>query len=253
MKALIVEDEILAAERMKLLLKQYDGSIEVNAVIDSIEDAVAWLSKKPAPDFILMDIQLSDGSAFEIFKQIKIVTPVIFTTAFDQYALEAFKVLSIDYLLKPVSIQALTQALDKLKILRQHFDLPATDYIKLIQLLADRPVYKTRYAARLGSKIHFVITSEISFFEADNKLVYLVRMDGCRYLADQTLEQLELMLDPKLFFRVSRSVILHIASIIQVKPYLNSRLVASLKAGGETEEIIISRDRVGDFRAWADS
>jgi DNA-binding LytR/AlgR family response regulator len=253
MKSLIIEDEKLAAERIQLILKQYDPSIEVAGVFDSIEESVTWLRGNPAPDFILMDIQLADGSAFDIFKQIKITTPVIFTTAFDQYALEAFKVLSVDYLLKPVTIQALTQAIDKLKLLQHRADIPVIDYNKIVQLLTERPVYKTRYAGRLGSKLHFIDTKEISFFEADNKVVYLVRNDGSRFLIDQTLEQLESMLDPKQFFRISRSVIIHIASVIQVKPYLNSRLVVALKTGLKTEEVIVSRERVNEFKSWADS
>jgi len=253
MKSLIVEDEKLAAERIQLLLHQYDNSIDIVGVIDSVEEAVTWLRRHPAPDLIIMDIQLADGSAFDIFKQIKISTPVIFTTAFDQYALEAFKVLSVDYLLKPVTLQALTQALDKLKILQARIDLPVIDYEKIIELIASRPAYKARYAGRLGSKLHFIDSKEISFFEADNKVVFLVRMDGSRYLVEQTLEELESMLDPKQFFRISRRVIVHIASIMQVKPYLNSRLVALLKCGSKSEEVIISRERVNDFKSWADS
>lgn len=253
MKSLIIEDEKLAADRIQLMLKQYDASIETVGVIDSIEEAVIWLRENKAPDFILMDIQLADGSAFDIFKQVKINTPVIFTTAFDQYALEAFKVLSVDYLLKPVTIQALTQAIDKLKTLRHGPDEPSMDYDKIIQLLTDRPVFKSRFAGRLGSKIQFTDTKDIGFFEADNKIVYLTRMDGSRFLVDQTLEELEYLLDPKLFFRISRSVIIHVASIIQVKPYLNSRMAVLLKSGLKTHEVIISRERVNDFKSWADS
>lgn len=253
MKALIIEDEVLAAERIRLLLKQYDESLVICDVIDSVEGSVTWLCTNPAPDFILMDIQLADGSAFEIFKRVKIIRPVIFTTAFDQYALEAFKVMSVDYLLKPVTSMALKQALDKLKILQQPADMPAIDYARLIQLMAEQPVYKKRYIGRLGSKLHFIDTKEISFFEADNKVVYLIRKDGSRYLVDQTLEELELTLDPKLFYRISRSIIIHIESIVQVKPYLNSRLLILLKSGLKTEEQIISRERVNDFKTWADS
>ncbi len=252
MKSLIIEDEILAAERLKLLLKQYDPSIEVVGIIDSVEESLQWLKKNQPPDFILMDIQLSDGSAFDIFKHTKVFTPIIFTTAFDQYALEAFHVLSIDYLLKPVTIEALTKALDKLKIL-QLSGAPSIDYNKIVRMLENRPEYKTRWVGKLGSKLHFIDTKEISFFAADNKVVYLTRLDGSRYLVDQTLEQLETLLDPKLFFRINRSLIVHIVSISQVKPYLNSRLKAVLKMGIKGEEVIISRERVNDFKTWADS
>jgi len=253
MKSLIIEDEVLAAERIQLLLQQYDASIEIMDVVDSVEESVNWLRANPAPDVILMDIQLADGSAFEIFRQIKIIAPVIFTTAFDQYALEAFHVLSVDYLLKPVTIQALTSAIDKLRALQHRSDMPSIDYARILQLITDRPIFKTRFAGRLGTKIHFIDTKEISFFEADNKIVYLIRMDGSRYLVDQTLEQLETLLDPLLFFRVSRSIIIHITSIIQLKPYINSRLVVLLKCGSNPNEVIISRERVNDFKTWADS
>ena len=253
MKCLIIEDEILAAERLQLILKQYDPSIIHVDTLDSVEESVNWFLKNPAPDFILMDIQLADGSAFEIFKQIKISTPVIFTTAFDQYALEAFKVLSIDYLLKPVTIQALSQAVDKLKILQHGNSSPVADYNQIFQILADTSVYKARFAGRSGSKIHFIETKSISFFEADNKVVFLTQMDGNRYLVDQTLEELETILDPKLFFRINRSIIIHVSSITHVKPFLNSRLKALLKSGVKTEEVIISRERVNEFKKWADS
>ena len=254
MKSLIIEDEILAAERLRLILKQYDPTITVTAMIDSVEDSVKWLSEHPAPDFILMDIQLADGSAFEIFKQLKISVPIIFTTAFDQYALEAFKVLSIDYLLKPVTIQALTHAMDKLKLLYQGGGVrPVLDYDKIIQSLTNQTLYKSRFMGKSGSKFIFIETKEVSFFEADNKVVYLIKMDGSRFLIDHTLEELEAMLDPQFFFRINRSVIIHVISITQVKPFLNSRLKALLKNGVKLEEVIISRERVNEFKNWADS
>lgn len=253
MRCLIIEDEMLAAERLQLILKQYDPSIVNVDILDSVEESVNWFLKNPAPDFILMDIQLADGSAFEIFKQIKISTPVIFTTAFDQYALEAFKVLSIDYLLKPVSLQSLSNAIDKLKMLKQSVAMPVVDYSRIFQILQDSSAYKTRFAGRSGSKLHFIETKAVSFFEADNKVVYLIQMDGNRYLVDQTLEELETILDPKLFFRINRSVIVHVSSITQVKPFLNSRLKALLKSGIKTEEVIISRERVNEFKKWAES
>jgi DNA-binding LytR/AlgR family response regulator len=201
-----------------------------------------------------MDIQLADGSAFEIFKQLKISVPIIFTTAYDQYALEAFKVLSIDYLLKPVTIQALTNAMDKLKFLYQGGGVrPAMDYDKIIQSLTNYPLYKSRFMGKSGSKFIFIETKEVSYFEADNKVVYLVRMDGSRFLIDNTLEDLESLLDPQLFFRINRSIIIHVVSIAQVKPYLNSRLKAFIKNGVKLEEVIISRERVNEFKSWADS
>lgn len=254
MKTLIIEDEPLAAKRLQLLLHQCDSTIRVEAMLDSIEETVNWFNNHTPPDFILLDIHLADGSAFEIFQRIKLSTPVIFTTAFDQYAIEAFKVLSIDYLLKPLTVQALQRAIDKLKMLRSHTAQPVFDYSELTKFIQQNNyINKSRFLGKVGQKFFFVEAKEISFFNADNKIVYLTGIDGTRYLVDYTLEQLESLLDEKFFFRINRGMIVHAAAITMAKPYINNRLKIFIKNGNKSEEAIISRERVSAFRKWADS
>jgi DNA-binding LytR/AlgR family response regulator len=253
MTTIIIEDENLAAERLQLLLQRCEPGIKIAAVIDSVEQSIRWLQLNPAPDFILLDIHLSDGSAFEIFRQLSFLPPVIFTTAYDQYALDAFKVLSIDYLLKPVTAEALTNAIHKLKTLRQA-PVEAVNYNQLLQLLQEvQQKHKTRFVGKVGQKLFFIDAADVAYFRADNKIVYLYTADGKHYIIEYTLEALEKMVDPKQFFRINRSMIVKAMAIDQVKPYLNSRLKIILKAGTQTEEAIVSREKVNDFRTWADS
>lgn len=253
MTTIIIEDELLAAERLELLLRRYDASIRVLKVMDSVEESVLWLKKNAAPDFILLDIHLSDGYGFDIFKQINITAPVIFTTAYDQYALDAFKVMSIDYLLKPVTAELLAQSLQKLKTLKQLPDTPV-DYQQLVQYMAQpNAAYKNRFLGKVGQKLFFIDSRDIAYFLADNKIVYLYSVDGSRYIVEHKLETLEQLLEPKEFFRINRSIIVNASAIDQVKPYLNSRLKLLLKSGIQQEDIIVSRERVSDFKLWADS
>jgi len=227
---------------------------------------VKWLQAAVAPvELIFMDIQLADGSAFDIFKQTNIRIPVIFTTAYDQYALAAFREFSIDYLLKPITLPALSHAIEKLKALRQgqvsgqgqqtsHTPGALPDYQELTSRLLQRMIpYKSRFLAKLGQKFIFLETTDIAYFCAENKVVFVVTLDNRRLVADHTLEQLEKLLDPALFFRINRSIIIHVAAIEQVKPFMNSRLRVILKEAVKAEDIFISRERVVDFKKWADS
>jgi DNA-binding LytR/AlgR family response regulator len=254
MKAVIFEDEPLASERLRLLLKEYDHSVRLAASLESIEEAVRWLGENPSPDLIFSDIQLSDGSAFEIFQQVKITVPVIFITAYDKYALDAFKLLSIDYLLKPVTIQALSNAMDKLKQLNASRSNSLAAYDDLIKLLQQKlPHYKTRFTGKMGNKLFFIEAKEIAFFYSDNKIVYLMSKDNARYIVEYTLEHLEDLLDPSVFFRINRSLVVNIHAISQVRPYENNRLQILLRNNIKPEGIIVSRDRVVDFRKWTDN
>jgi DNA-binding LytR/AlgR family response regulator len=253
MNTIIIEDEPLAAERLQLLLHQYDDSIRVLKVMDSVEEATNWLKNNAAPDFMLLDIHLSDGYGFDIFKNTEVVSPVIFTTAYDQYALDAFKVLSVDYLLKPVTADLLAQALQKLKTLKSSTSVPI-DYQQLVQYMGQSAsAYKSRFLGKVGQKLFFIDSSDIAYFLADNKIVYLYSLDGNRYIVEHKLENLEQVLNPKEFFRVNRSMIVKAAAIDQVKPYLNSRLKIILKPGIQQDEVIVSRERVSDFKVWADN
>jgi len=255
MTTLIIEDEKIAAARLQLLLQQCAPGCTVQAVMDSVEESVYWLKNNTAPDFILLDIHLADGSAFDIFRQADATAPVIFTTAYDQYAIDAFKVLSIDYLLKPVTAEALLAAIRKLTLLRQS-SLPALpDYAQLLQLLQQPPrqQYKTRFVGKVGQKLFFIAAADIAYFCADNKVVYLYAADDNHYIIEHTLEDLESLLDPSQFFRINRSIIVQAGAIDQVRPYINSRLKILFKCGRRPIEAIVSRERVNDFKTWANN
>lgn len=250
MKLIIVEDEQLAAERLQTLLHNYDSSMEVVACLESIEETVHYLKNHPHPDLLLLDIHLSDGHSFEIFKQVNYNGPVVFTTAYDVYALEAFKLLSIDYILKPVTQDALATALNKFKSFSLSFNAAQ---LRSLSSTVEEQRYKKRFLGKIGQRLFFIDTNAVSYFQADNKIVYLIDKTGTRYIVDHTMERLEEQLDPRYFFRLNRKFIVSIQAIQQVKPYFNSRLKLSVQGAGQQEEMVISRDRVAEFRQWAES
>ena len=253
MKVLIVEDEKLAAERIQTLLTEYDPGIEVVAVLESIEDTVSYLSAHVQPDIMLLDIHLSDGHSFQIFRQVHYRGPVIFTTAFDNYALEAFRHFSIDYILRPVTLQALATALNKFRNIRWEMNMGA-DAGTLLQRPFTQSICKKRFLGKVGQRLFFIESTDIAYFQADNKIVYLIDKEGNQFIVDYTLERLEQLLDPAEFFRLNRRFIVRMSMISQVKPYYNNRLKVSLKGMGiEESGMVISRDRVAEFRAWAES
>lgn len=250
MRVIIVEDEKLATERLQTLLRTYDPSIEVSACFESIEETVRYLKHHIHPDLLLLDIHLSDGQSFEIFKHVNYTRPVIFTTAYDEYALEAYKMFSIDYLLKPISLESLATALNKFKSMAVSFLV--TDLNQIKPSLQERR-YKKRFLGKVGQRLFFIDAEDITFFQADNKIVYLVDKEGNRYLIDYTMESLEEQLDPRYFFRLNRKYIVNINAIQQVKPYFNNRLKLSVKGADQPEEMIISREKVSVFKQWAES
>jgi two-component system LytT family response regulator len=254
MRIVIIEDEPLASERLQLLLQQYGGPTQIAALLESVDEAVKWFSSGQPADLILSDIQLADGSAFEIFRKIKISHPVIFTTAFDKYALDAFKLLSIDYLLKPVTLEALSASLNKLKLLQGNPEKIVANYGDLLQLLMhkEKP-YKSRFTGKIGNKLFFIDIENIALFYSDNKIVYIQCLDNMRYISDHTLENIEHLLDPTQFFRINRGMITNINAINQVRPYDNNRLQIQLKKNIRPDEVIVSRERVHDFRKWANN
>ncbi|HMZ99948.1 MAG TPA: LytTR family DNA-binding domain-containing protein [Ferruginibacter sp.] len=253
MKILIVEDEQLAQERLQLLIRAYDPSIEIIGCLESVEDTIHWLNTRSHPDLILLDIHLSDGECFEIFKQAKTQKPVIFITAYENFAIDAFRVFSIDYILKPVTASALAAALNKYKQLADVF-IPR-DY----QLLAEQVKenngnsYRQRFLAKVGQRLFFIPADEVAYFSADNKIVYLIDREGNRFVINTTMEKLESELNPRDFFRLNRKIIIHAGVIDQVKPYPNNRLKLQLRGVSAAEEMIISRERVNDFKQWADA
>ncbi|MGC4036145.1 MAG: LytTR family DNA-binding domain-containing protein [Chitinophagaceae bacterium] len=251
MKVMIIEDEPLAVERLKMILAEYDRTIEIVGTADSISSAKAWFAIHPVPDLVFLDIQLADGMSFTIFSETSIKCPVIFTTAYDHYAIDAFRLFSIDYLLKPITLTALAAAMNKYRdmvTLSKQFDISAV----LDSLKGAGKNYKERFLVKTGSRMFFIESSDICYFYADDKTVFLIDREGTKFVVDQTLESLQNILDPKHFFRLNRKVISNISAIKEIKTYLNKRLRIFLQAGKNREEVIISRDRVQAFKAWAE-
>jgi DNA-binding LytR/AlgR family response regulator len=254
MKVLIIEDEPFAQSELKRLLTKADSSIDVLDCTDSIEESVEWLAGNPAPDLIFMDIQLSDGLSFEIFRLTEVKAPVIFTTAYDEYAIQAFKVNSIDYLLKPVKLADLENAIRKFRTYYNKQDVqPQTISLKQIGQLLEAGVhkYKSRFIAKTGDRIRHIDVNEIAFIKAEDNEVMLVTKGNNRYIIDYTLDQLGGLMDPDQFFRANRSYLVTISAISKVSKYFNSRLLIELMPSTE-ETVLISRVRVPDFLKWMD-
>jgi len=253
MTILIVEDEQLAQERLQLLVKAYDPLINIVGCLESVEETVNWFNTKPHPDLLLLDIHLSDGESFEIFRRTNIQKPVIFTTAYENYAIDAFQLFSIDYILKPVTAAGIAAALNKYKNLSAAF--APKDYQLLMEQVKDNfsNHYKTRFLAKIGQRLFFIPAEDVAYFAADNKIVFLIDKEGNRFVINTTMEKLETELNPKHFFRLNRKIIINAAAIEQVKPYHSNRLKLQLKGISTQEEIIISRERVAEFKQWADN
>lgn len=254
MRVLIIEDEIPAAEKLSRYLVKYDASIEVAGHLTSIKDAVGWLQQKQdSVDLIFMDIQLTDGLSFQIFQQVSIKKPVIFITAFNEYALDAFKVNSIDYLLKPITFTDLSASLKKLENLREQlqWNPQKTEQLQETFVSPKAAAYKNRFMVKLGDHIRSITSDQISLFYADGRDVYLVTNQNRKFIIDYTLETLEDLLEPKTFFRINRTYILNINSIKDVIVYSNSRLKITLTQEFD-KEIVVSREKVGPFKEWFD-
>ncbi len=257
MKILIVEDEDLAVEKLMYIISAVESDAEVIGCAGSISGTVEWLQQHDQPDIILMDIELTDGQSFEIFNRIDIQSKVIFTTSYDEYALKAFKVNSIDYLLKPVQKADLKAAFDKYK----RFMVPAVpaskDFngINIQSLLQDmhrqfQPrEYRQRFLVKQGQKHLPVETDNIAYFYVDDRVICFKTKDNKRYIIDYTMDDIEPQLDPKRFFRINRSFIISVESIGQMHDYVNSRLVLQLHPD-INKEVIVSRDKVGNFKKW---
>ncbi len=253
LNVLIIEDEAPAAEKLERYLLKYSSNIKILNRLDSVTTAVEWLEDHQAEaDLIFMDVQLTDGKSFEIFKRVRVVKPVIFVTAYNEYALDAFKVSSIDYLLKPITLTDLSTSLQKLESLSEQLRWSESKSDEVLELLSgkDRPL-KTRFMVKLGDHIRSVTAQQISVFFADGRDVYLITDQHKKFIIDYTLENLEEVLDPKSFFRINRSYIININAIQDVMVYSNSRLKITLNIKWDPE-IIVSREKVGDFKQWFD-
>lgn len=254
MKVIIIEDEVPAAEKLERYLQKYDPTIEVQARLNSVKDAVRWLQEnQDSTDLLFLDIQLIDGLSFQIFQEVQIRKPVIFITAFNEFALDAFKVNSIDYLLKPITFTDLSASLKKLESLREQLRWSDQKTAQLQDVFASPKTkdYKTRFMVKLGDHIRSITADQIALFYAEGRDVYLVTTQSRKFIVDYTLETLEDLLDPSVFYRVNRSFILNIHSIKDVMMYSNSRLKITPTQEFD-KEIIVSREKVNDFKEWFD-
>ena len=249
MKVIIVEDEKPSARRLSRMLAEIN--IETQAMLHSVEEAVAYFKDNEHPDLIMLDIQLSDGLSFEIFDQVEVNSAIIFTTAYDEYALKAFKLNSIDYLLKPIDDEELSNAIDKFKLNRPEKHNLQVDLEQIKKLLVNPldKTFKKRFTIKVGQHIKIVPIDEIECFYSENKGSYLFTSSKRDYLIDYSLEELETELDPTKFFRVSRKFYVNLDAIIDIVSYTNSRLKVILNNYSENE-IIVSREKVKDFKKW---
>jgi len=250
MKILIVEDEEPAAARLKKLLLEIEPNAEVLETIVSVKSAVKWFRQHPMPDLVLLDIHLADGQSFEIFKHVEITSPVIFITAFDEYAIQAFKVNSVDYLLKPVKKDELGEALKKFHKLHSTKSKSSVDFEKLLETLkTPKPEFKKRFIIRFGDHIKAIDTSSIAYFFTEDKINFLRTDDNKTFPLDFNLDKLETLLDPEKFFRINRQFIISIHSIDQMFAFSKSRVKIKLKPAIE-EDTIVSTERSSAFKEW---
>jgi len=249
-QTLIIEDEPAAAKRLQKMLLDISPDFQVIDTLVSIKSAVNFFRANSAPALIFMDINLADGNSFEIFKQVSITAPIIFTTAYDQFALDAFKVNSVDYLLKPIKRNELEAAIDKFNKLHLQ---PKQPQIDIQQLLADlqqpKPQYKERFVVRFGEHIKTIATSDIAYCYTENRGNYAMTKDGKRFPLDNTLDQLESLLDPKHFFRINRQFIISLSAIAGMSTHTKARVFITLQPPAK-QETIVSSERAAAFKAW---
>jgi DNA-binding LytR/AlgR family response regulator len=251
MNVLIIENEKPAADKLKHLLHKIDEKIEVTGVIETVEGTVNWLQNNPSPDLILLDIQLDDGICFEIFETIKVDTPVIFTTAYDEFTLRAFKVNSVDYLLKPIQEESLQKALNKFKTFH---DKLSGDLIKRF-LGESAEHYKSRFLVKIGSHFRSVPVNEICCFYIMDRATFIRTMLGKEYSIDHSLDNIQKIVDPSKFFRINRNCLVYISAISDIISYSSSRLQIRLneKTSVVNEDyLVVSREKVSEFKKWID-
>ncbi len=248
MKCLVVEDEPLSADHLIGLIRRFDPTIEIFGPLDTLKSVVQFFEEGNPIDLLLLDIHLADGNSFRIFDSVRIQVPVIFTTAYDQYAVKAFKQNSIDYVLKPVSFPDLSFALEKFLQMKQNEKAQVMEMVYRLQV-SELKTYKRRMMVKSGNTVSSIPCEEIHHFEARNGLSFLVTSSGIRHLIDYSLEQLETMLDPLEFFRMNRKVILRISSVGKCHQFMNGRFSVTAPHLDE-ESRIVSRERVTDFKKW---
>ncbi|OJJ23041.1 hypothetical protein BKI52_01430 [marine bacterium AO1-C] len=253
MKVVIIEDEELASNRLERLLKQQIPQVQILAVLDSVKVALAWFKQNlilQPPDLIFLDIHLGDGLSFSIFKEVEINIPIIFTTAYDEYALKAFEVNSVDYILKPITEESLHNGLEKWQKRRQP-SVPMPDYQQLATSLGklETPRFQSRFMVKTGARIRVIQIEQIAYFYSKNSLTFIKTFDGFDFLTEQTLTDLEKIVDPKAFHRVTRKLLVSLDSIDQMHTHFKGRIKLMLKPAFE-EDIIVSTDKTTDFKQW---
>ena len=253
-KCLIVEDELPAARRLQKLLNDNFPELSVEAHLDSIESSVNWLNNNPAPDLIFLDIQLSDGQSFEIFHQVTVNSIIIFTTAYNEYALEAFKLNSIDYLLKPIDTSELERSMDKFLRLKKT-EIPVNNLALLNKQLGNiinsNIKYRSRFLLTIQDKFIVVPITDVAYFYSENKITYLVTKQGKKHVVDFTLDDLDEQLDPNEYFRANRQVIISHNSLENINSFFNGKLKITILPKLD-KEILISRDKAKVFKEWLD-
>lgn len=250
MNVLILEDETLASKKIESMLLEINPDIRLVGVLKSVEAAKEWFNENESPDLVLSDIRLLDGLSFELFESIDYQNPVIFTTAYDQYAIKAFEVNSVDYLLKPVQPEKLEKALGKV-----NNDKPAetnVPYSEIYEMIkSQQKEFKSRFMIKAGHKILAIPVDKIAYFCSINKLTYIITDDGKKFPCDQTLEVVDGQLDPKVFFRANRKYIVKFEAISEIHPYFKGRIKINLSPEAE-DEIVISSERTPEFKKWLD-
>ena len=262
MKVLIIEDELPAARQLTKLLTQTDENISVIDVIDSVQDSIKWLTTFPTPDAVFMDIQIADGLSFDIFNHVDIPCPVVFTTAFDQYAIKAFKVNAIDYLLKPIDEEELMDVIVKIRHKKSETFKNATalheniygqnsaDFFKELALNISKSIdYKSRFLVKQGQNISFIETPDIAYFYSEDGLTQFYIFQNKKHVVENTLDELGTLLNPKDFFRINRKMVVSLKSIQKISPHFNGRLKLELIPSYK-EDIYVARERVNDFKIW---
>jgi len=249
MNILIIEDEEPAAERLKKMVQEIEPDATLFGPVDSVQSSVKWLKEHTAPDLIFMDINLADGSSFEIFRQTNLLSPVIFTTAYDEYAILAFKFNSIDYLLKPIKKEELVNAVNKYKLTLSRYSSSQQNLKEILANLRQKTEYKKRFIIRFGDHIKAVETSNIAYFYTEEKINFLRTKDNHTYHLDLNLDKLESLLDPGQFFRINRQVIISLESIDQMFSFSKSRVKVMLKPPADMDTIV-STDRSPKFKEW---
>jgi DNA-binding LytR/AlgR family response regulator len=253
MKIVIIEDEPQAARRLESLLMELVGEARIVARIDTVKKAVEYFFSNPPPDLAMMDIQLADGLSFEIFSQCEVRCPVIFTTAYDEYALKAFKVNSVDYILKPIDKEELARALQKFRTMKEQSTGPSFEMLsnleEVVRMLTRK--YKSRFMIKVGEHLRTIEVSAIQYFYSQDKTTFCVTGDNRRLILDYTLEDLEEMVDPQVFFRINRKYMVSAGAINDIIHYTNSRLKLLLKNSAD-QEIIVAREKVQEFKTWLD-